>query len=447
MIVGELINSRYDIKMLIGDGGMANVYLAYDRVLRKNVAIKMLRYELSKDASFIKRFNREATQVTQLEHPNIVASYAVGTYKEQPFIVMEYIRGRTLKDYLREVGPLTPAEATFVMIQICQGIEQAHNFGIIHRDLKSQNIMIDDELNVKITDFGIALSSNEADMTQTNTIMGSVHYLAPELARGSLATNASDIYSLGILMYEFLTGTVPFKGEGAVNIALQHMENAVPSVQEINASLSGNFDHIIKRATAKKPAQRYPNVQEMIADLRVAHIEGSMKSGVASNTVNNSTDSVTQVKETTPVPQKSQGQKTKPKSTAVQPVKKTAPVKEEKIPYKERRGFSALSLINGVLYTALLAIFAIVYILIVIEPANFETDHARMPDVIGMTAAEARNAFDDAGFENAHMEIREIRNTLVPVGEVFRSNPGANVQVRLVPNRVIRIYVATHEAN
>lgn len=440
MVVGELINSRYDIKMLIGDGGMANVYLAYDRVLRKNVAIKMLRYELSKDESFIKRFNREATQVTQLEHPNIVASYAVGEYKEQPFIVMEYIRGRTLKDYLREVGPLTSSEATFVMIQICQGIDAAHRHGIIHRDLKSQNIMIDDELNVKITDFGIALSSNEADMTQTNTIMGSVHYLAPELARGSLATTASDIYSIGILLYEFLTGMVPFKGEGAVNIALQHMENEVPSVQVVNSSLSSNFDHIIKRATAKKPAHRYLNVLEMISDLRVAHIEGSV--GYVESIAN-----ATKMKETKPVPQRIQSQKTKPKSNAVQPVKKTKPIKEGKIAYKDRRSFSGLSLINGILYTALLAIFAVVYIMIVIEPANFETDHARVPNVIGMTVSEARDALDDAGFENAHLEVREIRNTLVPVGEVFRSNPGANVQVRLVPNRVIRIYVATHEAN
>ena len=436
MIVGELINSRYDIKMLIGDGGMANVYLAYDRVLRKNVAVKMLRYELSKDDSFIKRFNREATQVTKLEHQNIVASYAVGEYKKQPFIVMEYIRGRTLKDYLREAGPLTPAEAAFVMIQICQGIDHAHQHGIIHRDLKSQNIMIDDELNVKITDFGIALSSNEADMTQTNTIMGSVHYLAPELARGSLATPASDIYSLGILLYEFLTGTVPFKGEGAVNIALQHMENNVPSVLELNHALSENFDYIISRATAKRPLNRYPNAQEMINDLRVAHIEGS---------VTRESRNVNPVQKLQP--QKQQPQPLKQKENQYEAVKKTKPVKEGTIPYKERRGFSFLSLINGLLYTVLLGIFAGVYWFIVIEPSNFETDHARVPNMIGMTAIEAQHALDDAGFENAHLEVREIRNTQVPVGEVFRTNPNPDVQVRLVENRIIRIYVAVHEAN
>ena len=428
MIVGELINSRYDIKMLIGDGGMANVYLAYDRVLRKNVAIKMLRYELSKDDSFIKRFNREASQVTKLEHPNVVASYAVGEYKQQPFIVMEYIKGRTLKDYLREIGPLTPAEAVFVMIQLCQGIDHAHQHGIIHRDLKSQNIMIDDELNVKITDFGIALSSNEADMTQTNTIMGSVHYLAPELARGSLATTASDIYSLGILLYEFVTGMVPFKGEGAVNIALQHMEKDVPSVQEISSELSENFDYIIKRATAKKPAQRYPNVLEMIEDLRVAHIEGG----------------VTDVKEVKSVPTKETMTR---QATKVQPIRKTAQVKEGHIKYKEPRRFSALSMINGILYTALLGIFAVVYIFIVIEPSNFYTDHARVPDLIGLTETEARHALDDAGFEDTYLDVREIRNTEIPVGQVFRSNPNAGVQVRLIEGRVVRVYIATHEVD
>ena len=419
MIIGELINSRYDIKMLIGDGGMANVYLAYDRVLRKNVAIKMLRYELSKDENFIKRFNREAMQVTKLEHPNIVASYAVGEFNKQPFIVMEYIKGKTLKDYLRDVGPLTSQEATFVMIQICRGIEQAHKIGIIHRDLKSQNIMVDDELNIKITDFGIALSSNEADMTQTNTIMGSVHYLAPELARGSLATVASDVYSLGILMYELLTGIVPFKGESAVNIALQHMENEIPSVRKYSDELSPNFDYIIRKATAKKPAQRYVDVMDLIEDLRVAHIEGGvadMKKDKLGNTM------------------------------VLQPVK-TKPVKGQGAKYKPGRQFSILSLINGILYTALIIVIAYFYFIIVIRPAQFETEHARIPDLIGMTENEARDALDDAGLEHADLEVRIVRNTEIPIGEVFRTNPAAGVQVRILEDQSVRIYVAEHDAD
>ena len=415
MIVGEVINSRYDIKMLIGDGGMANVYLAYDRILRKNVAIKMLRYELSKDAAFIKRFKREASQITKLEHPNIVASYAIGEYKDQPFIVMEYIRGKTLKDYLREIGPLTAEEAVYVMIQICKGVDHAHHQGVIHRDLKSQNVMIDDELNIKIADFGIALSSNEADMTQTNTIMGSVHYLAPELARGSLATPASDIYSLGILLYEFLTGSVPFKGEGAVNIALQHMENEIPSVRDTFDDLSENYDCIIKKATAKKPSGRYPDVLEMIEDLRVAHIEGSVS------------DIMNEVMGET---------------MTIEPIRNLRE-KEEYIPPKKVKRFSTLSFVNGLLYTILIGVIAVAYWFIVIEPGRFETGHARIPDIVGMTEGEARIALNEAGLGDAHMYVVRTRNTEVPAGEVFRANPAVGVQIRILEERVIRVYVST----
>jgi len=419
MIIGEVINSRYDIKLLIGDGGMANVYLAYDRILRKNVAIKMLRYELSKDNSFIKRFNREASRVTNLEHPNIVASYAVGDYKSQPFIVMEYIRGKTLKDYLREIGALTEEEAIYVMIQICQGVLQAHDQGIIHRDLKSQNVMIDEELNVKITDFGIALSSNEADMTQTNTIMGSVHYLAPELARGSLATISSDIYSLGILLYEFLTGTVPFKGESAVNVALQHMENEMPSVSHASVNLPENYDHIIKKATAKKPAERYATVSDFIEDLRVAHIAGSLTNQ--------------------PVIEEGMDE-----TMVIQPVKSRR-IREGSIPYKSPKKFSTLSLVNGILYTSLLAILIAIYVFVVRIPGQFETEHARIPDVINMTLQQARVAFDEVGLYDLQIQPIEIRNTDIPEGEIFRSNPRAGTQVRIVDDSTIILYVATHE--
>ncbi|MCL2559369.1 MAG: protein kinase [Turicibacter sp.] len=422
MIVGEVINSRYDIKMLIGDGGMANVYLAYDRILRKNVAIKMLRYELSKDESFIKRFNREAMQVTKLEHPNVVKSYAVGEYNDQPFIVMEYIKGRTLKDFLREYGSITSEEAVHIMTQICQGVDQAHHQGIIHRDLKSQNIMIDDDLNVKIADFGIALSSNEADMTQTNTIMGSVHYLAPELARGNLATAASDIYSLGILLYELLTGTVPFKGEGAVNIALQHMESAMPSVLEVDELLPENFDLIIGKATAKKPALRYPDVLEMIEDLRLVHIEGAIDA-----------PAVEELEET----------------MILDPLDGDEFMMEERerMPRKSEKRFSPLSLLNGLAYTFIIIAAAVIYYRLVIYPTRFESLHAVIPDLIGMNETEARNTLADEGFEYVYIDVREVANSDIPNGEVFRTHPAENVRVRLVEDVTIIIFIATDETS
>jgi len=417
MIIGEVINSRYDIKMLIGDGGMANVYLAYDRILRKNVAIKMLRYELSKDESFIKRFHREANQVTTLEHSNIVSSYAIGEYKEQPFIVMEYIRGKTVKDKLRD-EPFTEEEAVYVMIQVCYGVVEAHSKGIIHRDLKSQNILIDEDLNVKIADFGIALSSNEAEMTQTNTIMGSVHYLAPELARGSLATTSSDIYSLGILFYELLTGTVPFKGEGAVNVALQHMENDVPSVRLINPAFAENYDYIIKKATAKKTIDRYPNVSEMIEDLRKAHIEGSVMEMI--------------------IPEEQNDEQLEFETV------KTKRMRDDYIPYKSPKKFSLLSLINGVLYTALLAVIIYIYFIIVIIPGRFETPHTRIPDVIGLTESQAQLAFNEAGLYDAEIVLVERENHFATPGTILQTNPTPNTQVRIIEDRVIRIYVATN---
>ena len=430
MIVGEVINSRYDIKMLIGDGGMANVYLAYDRILRKNVAIKMLRYELSKDESFIKRFNREAMQVTKLEHPNVVASHAIGEYQDQPFIVMEYIKGKTLKDFLREYGKVSPEEAVHIMIQICQGVDQAHHQEIIHRDLKSQNIMIDEELNIKVMDFGIALSSNEADMTQTNTIMGSVHYLAPELARGNLATPASDIYSLGILLYELLTGTVPFKGEGAVNIALQHMESPIPSVLDSDESLSENFDYVIKKATVKKPMLRYPDVLEMIEDLRVAHIQGSVSNLIEEDDLAEEDIENTRVIE--------------PLDPAYM-AESTITEKEEKMPRKTEKRFSILSLLNGIAYTFIIVAAFYVYRLLVVQPAQFESDHAIIPNVIGMNEEEARSYFAEAGIEIVEIQVREATNRSVPEGEVFRTNPAAGVRIRLVEDVTIVIHTAIHD--
>jgi len=418
MVIGEVLNSRCDIKMLIGDGGMANVYLAYDRILRKQVAVKMLRYELSKDESFIKRFNREANQVTNLDHPNIVASHAVGEYEGQPYIVMEYIKGKTLKDHLREYGALSAEDTIHVMTQICEGVDHAHEQGIIHRDLKSQNIMVDEDLNVKITDFGIALSSNEADMTQTNTIMGSVHYLAPELARGNIATNASDIYSLGILLYELLTGSVPFKGEGAVNVALQHMEGSIPSVRDSDEELFENFDFIIKKATQKRPTNRYPDVLEMLEDLRVAHIEGEV-----SDLEDDEFDKTMVIPPFT----YEDSEDSDVEDEMAKPKKKKVPV---------------LAFINAFLFTILVAILGYAYFVVVVQPGFFSTDHAVVPDLIGLSEDEARTILDESGLEIAELNVIEVRNSMVDSGEVFRSTPAGDTRIRVFEGMEIVIYVA-----
>lgn len=264
---GQKINERYEIVKSIGEGGMANVYLAHDTILDRDVAIKVLRGDLENNEKFIRRFQREAKSVSDLSHPNIVEVYDVGEEEGQHYIVMEYIDGKTLKQLVQKRGALTVAEVIDIMAQITDGLAQAHDAYIIHRDIKPQNIMILDNGMIKITDFGIAMSMNATQLTQTNSVMGSVHYLPPEQASGKTATTKSDIYSAGILMYELLTGSVPFKGDNAVEIALKQMKERIPSIRKQNPLIPQSVENIVLKATAKNPKNRYDNIREMNEDI------------------------------------------------------------------------------------------------------------------------------------------------------------------------------------
>ena len=263
---GQKINDRYEIVKSIGEGGMANVYLAKDTILDRNVAIKVLRGDLSADDKFIRRFEREAQSVSNLSHPNIVEVYDVGVEEGQHYIVMEYIGGKTLKQLLKKRESLTLSEVIDIMTQLTDGIAHAHESYIIHRDIKPQNIMIEDNGLIKITDFGIAMALNATQLTQTNSVMGSVHYLPPEQASGKGATIKSDIYSLGILMYELLTGNVPFKGDNAVEIALKHMKDKIPSIRKQNPAIPQSVENILLKAAAKNPRNRYDSARNMYED-------------------------------------------------------------------------------------------------------------------------------------------------------------------------------------
>ena len=264
---GQRINGRYEIVKSIGEGGMANVYLAVDVILNRNVAVKVLRGDLASDDKFIRRFQREAKSVSELSHPNIVEVYDVGEENGQHYIVMEYIEGKTLKQLIQKRGGLTVPEVVDIMSQLTDGLAHAHEAYIIHRDIKPQNIMILDNGMVKITDFGIAMALNATQLTQTNSVMGSVHYLPPEQAAGKSATVKSDIYSAGILMYELLTGSVPFKGDNAVEIALKQMKDKIPSVRKQDPSILQSVENIVIKACAKNPKNRYDSVKEMHEDL------------------------------------------------------------------------------------------------------------------------------------------------------------------------------------
>ena len=267
---GQKISDRYEIIRSIGEGGMANVYLGYDTILDRQVAIKVLRGDLSNDEKFVRRFQREALSASSLAHPNIVEMYDVGEDDGIYYIVMEYIEGKTLKQLLKKRGSLTLSEAIDIMFQLTDGMAHAHDSYIIHRDLKPQNIMIKDDGQIKITDFGIAMALNSTQLTQTNSVMGSVHYLPPEQASGKGSTIKSDIYSMGIIFYELLTGSLPFKGENAVEIALKHMREPLPNVRDDNPSIPQSVENIILRATAKNPKNRYEDAKSMHDDLLTA---------------------------------------------------------------------------------------------------------------------------------------------------------------------------------
>ena len=267
---GQKINDRYQIIKSIGEGGMANVYLAYDTILDRNVAVKVLRGDLASDEKFVRRFQREALSASSLAHPNIVEVYDVGEDNGSYYIVMEYIEGKHLKELIKKRGKLTLSEVIDIMSQICDGLAVAHDSYIIHRDIKPQNIMILDSGLVKITDFGIAMALNSTQLTQTNSVMGSVHYLPPEQASGKGSTMQSDIYSMGILMYELLTGSLPFRGENAVEIALKQLKEPIPNIKEKLPDIPNSIVNVIRRSTAKNPKNRYSDAREMLDDIKTS---------------------------------------------------------------------------------------------------------------------------------------------------------------------------------
>ncbi|MBM7644311.1 serine/threonine-protein kinase [Scopulibacillus daqui] len=269
-MIGRRLSGRYEIISRLGDGGMAIVYKAQDLILERLVAVKVLRSEFSNDEDFIRRFRREAESVSSLSHPNIVSIYDIGEEEDCYFIVMEYVDGETLKDFIKEHSPVAISEAVYILKQMASALEHAHEYGIVHRDIKPHNILIDEQGIVKVTDFGIAVAMNSATITFTNSIMGSAHYLSPEQAKGSKATIKSDIYALGIVMYELLTGQLPFPGTSPVTVALKHLNEPLPLPSKYRSDIPQSIENIVIKATAKDPKFRYENMSEFYQDLETA---------------------------------------------------------------------------------------------------------------------------------------------------------------------------------
>ena len=427
MMKGQKINDRYQIIKSIGEGGMANVYLAYDTILDRDVAVKVLRGDLSNDEKFVRRFQREALSASSLSHPNIVEVYDVGEDNGQYFIVMEYIEGKNLKDLLKKRGKLTTTEVVDIMSQIADGLSVAHDSYIIHRDIKPQNIMILENGLVKITDFGIAMAMNATQLTQTNSVMGSVHYLPPEQASGKGSTLKSDIYSMGILMYELLVGVLPYRGDNAVEIALKHLKEPLPSIREELPDLPQAVENIILKSAAKNPKNRYNDAREMYEDLKTC-LDESRKDEPKYEYEYPELDS--------------DGKKfTKQVENAValedEADDDTSTVEIKEISGEEVKKENIVLIILAAIFVGLIVIVTTVVFLL---PKMLDKKQNVVPDVAGLTVKQAIAKLGDEGFD-VNDEQMEISSVDVPSGKVVKTTPASGT--KRTKGTKVTLYVST----
>jgi eukaryotic-like serine/threonine-protein kinase len=284
-LLGTTLSGRYRLEARIGAGGMSTVYRALDETLQRRVAIKLMNREVATDSDQLERFRREARAVAQLSHPHVVGVIDAGEDEGRPYIVFEYVEGETLKERIRRVGRLPVTEAVAYAIEIARALGAAHARHIVHRDVKPQNVLIDEEGSAKVTDFGIARTLDEEGLTADGRVLGTTDYVSPEQALGQLVTGQSDLYSLGIVLYEMLTGEVPFKGESQVSVAMKHVREVLPDVQTRRPEISAALAAVIDTATAKRHEDRYADDAELIADLEDALAIETTRAGTAGGEV------------------------------------------------------------------------------------------------------------------------------------------------------------------
>ena len=266
-VIGTRLSGRYRIENEIGSGGMSTVYCAFDETLERQVALKIMHSDISEDAAALERFRREARTVAQLSHPHVVMVIDAGEDQGHPYIVFEHVRGETLKDKIRREGPLPISEAVAYAIEIGRALQVAHEQGLVHRDVKPQNVLLDDEGRAKVTDFGIALGLEQEGLTAAGKVVGTTDYVSPEQAMGQEVTGQSDVYSLGVGLFEMLTGAVPFKGESGVSVAMKHVREGIPDVQRRRPEVSAALAGVLERATAKELENRYATMGDFVRDL------------------------------------------------------------------------------------------------------------------------------------------------------------------------------------
>lgn len=406
VVKGQKINDRYEIIRILGEGGMANVYLAEDTILNRKVAVKVLRGDLANDEKFVRRFQREALSASSLNHPNIVEMYDVGEDDGNFYLVMEYVDGKNLKQLIKRRNKLSLPEVIDIMKQLTDGIAHAHDSFIIHRDIKPQNMLILDNGLVKITDFGIAVALNNTQLTQTNSVMGSVHYLPPEQAAGKGATFKSDIYSLGILMFELLTGKLPFRGDNAVEIALKQLKEPIPSVREIDETIPQSVENIVLKACAKNPENRYNSARDMYYDLcRCLSDEAKNDKKLKYQYIEFEGN-----EEKIKVSDKNEGDEVSIK-------------KVDKKDYNPKNKFAwIVGSIIGVL-----CIGIVVFLLLL--PSLTRVADITIPNVANMSVVEAEKELEKAGFE-VNVTVEEVYSDTIEEGKIVKTSPAINRTVK-----------------
>lgn len=448
--IGTMIGNRYEVVEKVGTGGMADVYRAMDHRLNRYVAVKILKNEYSEDTKFVTKFRQEAQAVACLSHPNVVAVYDVGEEQGMHFIVMEFVEGITLKSYIEKKGKLSVREAVGIGIQIASGLEAAHNSHIIHRDIKPQNILISRDGTAKVTDFGIAKAASSN--TITASAMGSVHYISPEQARGGFSDEKSDVYSLGVTMYEMLSGTLPFTGESAVAVALAHIQEEAVPLTAMDATIPKGISDIVAKCMQKKADFRYPTSADLIADLKMFLQDPEGEYGVVKPLYEN-TDTIF-IKPTDVNRIKAASQTTTGDSgmTAAEPEDKKAGEEDsgEVDPKLEK------ALIGGSIVVAIIIGIVIIYVIgkvfgfwggasgsteatptpevtssaasaTATPEASDSAQKVTVEDVAGMTTEEAKTALSQKGLSN--VKVSEQQSDTVSAGKVISTDPEAGTEV------------------
>lgn len=400
--VGKKLDGRYEIRELIGIGGMANVYRCYDTVDDREVAIKILKDEFLGNDEFIRRFKNESKAIAVLSHPNIVKVYDVSFGDMIQYIVMEYIDGITLKEYINQQGTLTWKETVHLITQILKALSHAHSKGVVHRDIKPQNMMLLSDGTIKVTDFGIARFSNST-RTMTEQAIGSVHYIAPEQAKGDITDGKTDIYSVGVMMYEMLTGKLPFDGENAVSVALMHLQVVPENPRKVNPSIPEGIEEITMKAMQKQPLDRYQSAQDMLADIERFRMNPSVRfeyKYLTDKHQSRYSDAV------------SRGKITRAEEFAQDSSKKD---EEEKVRYS-----LAFPIITGIILAAFLAVVVCIPYGIFKSSQNNEAQDVDVPSLVGLTEEEIRS---NSAYSSFEFEVNYVYSDEYEIGEVIEQQP------------------------